>query len=377
MKKDLFINKTWAGVCVSFLLVVLVFSTFTFSYLREKNNLTKQIALQVKYHNSDIYNLTNVINSFESNSYIKCTSIYINNRKVMYTESESQSCNYLTSLFLIVVDVETAYGRVKLYSYYLPNLIVTLALTALTFLLVLFLFKYFYLLDKSKNVILSHERYKGKLLKELAHDIRSPLTSLEMMMKRVDEIPASKKKLIFQAIERIQDIANGLLYSSNENDNKANEPIRATIEKIITEKRELIKSSSVHMDISVNYDANIYTVFTELPSNLLKRILSNLMNNSIDALTNKSSGLVQINVNKKENSLEIEITDNGKGIPEHVMDKILKDEPVTFGKEDGNGIGLTHAKEVITKYNGEFALESKEGEGTVVTIKLPLAEMPK
>ena len=76
---------------------------------------------------------------------------------------------------------------------------------------------------------------------------------------------------------------------------------------------------------------------------------------------------------KAKPAIEISITDNGNGIPKHVLDKIFQPFFTTKPTGQGTGLGLSMAYDIITKgHNGELGVETKEGEGTTFIIQLPL-----
>lgn len=78
------------------------------------------------------------------------------------------------------------------------------------------------------------------------------------------------------------------------------------------------------------------------------------------------------------NSVIIQITDNGKGIPQHILSKLGTQE-ITSGKKEagsGSGLGVMHAKKAIESFGGDFKIESKPNVGTSIKIFLPLAETP-
>jgi len=73
--------------------------------------------------------------------------------------------------------------------------------------------------------------------------------------------------------------------------------------------------------------------------------------------------------------LTIKIIDNGKGIPEDILLKIRQGE-ITSSKKEGHGLGISGAIQNIRKWNGTYDIQSKVGEGTTFTIKLPVAQAP-
>ena len=71
----------------------------------------------------------------------------------------------------------------------------------------------------------------------------------------------------------------------------------------------------------------------------------------------------------------ISFRDNGKGIPAELLSKVVE-RGGTFGKKDGNGLGLSHAKATVESWGGKFKIESTVGKGTTITLELMLADSP-
>ncbi|MCM0605085.1 MAG: HAMP domain-containing histidine kinase [Xanthomonadaceae bacterium] len=229
----------------------------------------------------------------------------------------------------------------------------------------------------------------GALASQVAHDIRSPLSALEVILSSVSDLPENKRTLLRESIHRIRDIANTLLVSYKNINSisriDSQSSLRKTkiqktllfplIESLVSEKRvEVRHSSQIQIDISQTNAS--FGLFSEIDSSLLKRILSNLINNSVEALSDVKDGKVEVSLRVDKNSDPlIVIKDNGGGIPSEIIDS-LGQSGMTHGKEKGNGLGLHHAKKTILSWNGSLDIESIEGLGTQVKIRLPKSQTP-
>ncbi len=233
-----------------------------------------------------------------------------------------------------------------------------------------------------------------QLSKQVSHDIRSPLTALNMMMSQLASIPEESRIIIRSAVNRINDIANHLLQKSKE-DNKINQqssrPSQAEpavedkksvkvllaplIEMIISEKRIQVREKQ---NIEIESDiSNGYGLFASMESLELKRIISNLLNNSVEAFLSER-GKIKVSLQHLGEFAVILVEDNGRGIPEHVLSQ-LGNEGVTFGKEgtqSGTGLGLFHTIKKIKEFGGEVKIESTVGSGTKIYLLIPKAEPP-
>ncbi len=209
--------------------------------------------------------------------------------------------------------------------------------------------------------------------RQLAHDIRSPLSALDMSVKSLDAVEPSQKQLIRSAINRIHDIANNLAGKSEtlENNNAVESSLLSSVlSQIISEKRTEYRNLN-NIIIDFPFSIREYGLFSNISSFELKRIISNLINNSIEA-NNKDEGHVEVRLQNTESINQIIITDNGKGITKENIEKIF-DEGVSIDKAEGTGLGLHHAKSVIESWDGSITCKSELGAGTSFIISLPKA----
>jgi signal transduction histidine kinase len=225
----------------------------------------------------------------------------------------------------------------------------------------------------------------GNLAAQVAHDIQSPLAVLEMVVQATASISEDKRILIKNSVGRIKDIANNLLVThhatvvNNAEDSYVAEErltsqlASALIESIITEKRTQYRANT---GVSIGFDLNSkdsYGLFVSVPLSNIKRVISNIINNAVEAIS--SSGKVTVTLKQEQNYVQISIQDNGIGISPDILTK-LGQPGITCGKFNGNGLGIFHAKKIVNTCKGELIIESKQYEGTTVKILLPKAERP-
>lgn len=233
-----------------------------------------------------------------------------------------------------------------------------------------------------------HASTFNEIATQVAHDVRSPLAALDMVMKDSGGIPEEQKRVIVRsAVNRINDIANELLIKNRElKRGVAGEEITSNsstpgkavllssiIDDIVTEKRTALRSR-MNITIEAVPKASSYGLFADIPVNEMKRVCSNLLNNSIEALK-KDEGRVEVELLENNDQIEIKVKDNGKGISQEILNK-LGQRGETHGKKDGSGLGLYHAKKSVESWGGNLNICSKIGQGTTVTIGLPKADPP-
>ncbi len=101
---------------------------------------------------------------------------------------------------------------------------------------------------------------------------------------------------------------------------------------------------------------------------MLKRALTNLVNNAIQAMPN--GGLLTITANYNDSHVFITVEDTGVGIPEDFKHRLF--EPMVTSKAKGQGLGLAVVKRLIEAEDGTISFESLEGKGTKFIIELPI-----
>jgi len=225
---------------------------------------------------------------------------------------------------------------------------------------------------------------KAEILKistQVAHDIRSPLAAINVAISDVSSIPENKRVMIRNASQRINDIANNLLLqakkdtadinNNNEEVDISPELIFVALDNIVTEKKYEYNKQKIIFNLNVSESA--YECFSEINLGSFKRILSNLINNSIEAINFEGEIVVYLSSNSC--IVEISIQDNGCGIPQEMLSKVME-HGFSFNKKNGAGLGLAFAKQQIEKIKGEITLQSTINVGTKITIKLPKSNAP-
>jgi len=219
--------------------------------------------------------------------------------------------------------------------------------------------------------------------KQVGHDIRSPLACLILSLSQTSELPEDLRTLMRSAIQRITDIANSLHTKAlrNKNSDAASEAVESTmisslVDSLISEKRMQLRDKE-NVQIDLNFE-NAYGLFSKINSTDLKRVLSNLINNSVESFDSEVHH-IHVAVERDHNWVQILIQDDGKGIPSDILDK-LGLHGFSYGKENfinsGTGLGISHAVKVIKSFEGVFSITSELGVGTKVTISLPKSDIP-
>lgn len=223
--------------------------------------------------------------------------------------------------------------------------------------------------SRQKIIDLEKEKTHMAIARQVAHDIRSPLAALEVFLRETNQTDS----LAVKALARIKGIANDLLSRPNlavdsvitiSNKDVEKFDIRAASQSIVAEKNALIANFKIGL---VARDRPILLVANE---SAFSRILSNILNNSIESLGESRNPKIEVILDEFENHIFVTIRDNGCGIPKNILEKI-GEEGFSHGKTNGHGLGIFSAKNWMESIGGELIINSHLGLGTQVILKFP------
>lgn len=229
---------------------------------------------------------------------------------------------------------------------------------------------------ESEEVLLKYQLQKFNLATQVAHDIRSPLEVLKGLKSELGSLPESSRRIIQLSINRIEEIAYNLLKNNRDDvlndlpDNSEN--LLALIVNLIIEKRYEFRDLN-SVNIIENFNESSLRYFSVINRSMLKSIISNLINNSVDAFCNRG-GTIQIDLSEDNNFNVVVIADNGEGIHPEIVKEIFIKGFTT--KTHGNGLGLYNAKKSIEAAGGRLEFVTSIGTGTTFKIFLPKALPP-
>lgn len=203
------------------------------------------------------------------------------------------------------------------------------------------------------------------IIKKMAHDLRSPLACLEMIARGSEKIVGEEKERMLLFIERMKRIMEAFVSKLKAADSNDISDLVDVINKTILEKQ--LEYFSLNPQIVFKNTQNINKLDISCCKGDLERTLSNLLNNAIESVANKVP-IVIITLNVNDNQAMLAIEDNGRGIPENILDQINNAQSVTYGKTTGQGLGLAQVRETMNKCNGQFTICSEQNRGTKIIL---------
>ena len=222
--------------------------------------------------------------------------------------------------------------------------------------------------------------FLGNMAARLAHEIRNPMTAIgtfiQMLPQKFDdeefrtefyEIAMEETARINNLITELMDLVKTKVSHFELND------VNELIDKMILLTSP--QSNSKHIDMVRNYTSDMGQVWMD--SEKIKQVVLNLLSNAIDFTPN--GGKIELTTkkimgDKKSESVQIEIKDNGLGIPQSIIGKIFDLYFTTRHKSsihNGTGLGLFIAYKNMQEHDGTIEVKSKVNEGTIFTLSFP------
>lgn len=213
----------------------------------------------------------------------------------------------------------------------------------------------------------------GQLVAGIAHEIRNPLTSIktfvEIMPDKYDQ-PQFRKAMmeyIPAEIDRLNAIVTDLLdYARPRSPNQEKYPADALLTSLLTLLRVTVEKKHICMEHIVHEDLVFY-----IDPQQIRQVFLNLLLNAIDAVEQQPIKKITITVTRESvKTGKVTITDTGSGIAPEQIKHIF--EPFYTSKHDGVGLGLPLSYKLTKENEGDLRITSKSGQGTIVTVLLPL-----
>lgn len=235
---------------------------------------------------------------------------------------------------------------------------------------------------KNERLARENEQKKDELIVYLAHDIKTPLTSMIGYLSLLSEIKDMPQEQRNRYIGIALDKSYRLEYLINELFDVA----RFNSEKIVLEKEEINLNLMLEqiaddfyptlkeMNKKINFTSDEKTILYADPDKL-SRVFNNLIKNAVNY--SKENTDIDISILNKENQATVKITNKGKQISKEKLDKIFEKfyrlDSSRTSKTGGSGLGLAIAKEIVELHGGRIYAESDMKE-TTFSVILPIIE---
>jgi PAS domain S-box-containing protein len=217
----------------------------------------------------------------------------------------------------------------------------------------------------------------GEVARRLAHEIKNPLTPIQLSAERVQHKLSGKldeqdAKLLQRATQTIVSQVAAM---------KNMVADFADYARVPAPKLTLLDMHQLLNEVMGLYEANSSPIALLLEAKdthlsgdptRLRQVVHNLLHNAHDALQQTQQPRIELSTTSGNGEFHLMVSDNGCGIPEHVLTRIF--EPYMTTKSKGTGLGLPIVKKIVEEHGGKITIENKPSGGTQVKVSLPLAQ---
>ena len=230
-------------------------------------------------------------------------------------------------------------------------------------------------LKEAQEKLIQKERLAtlGRLTATVSHELRNPLGTIQTALFAIED--SLQRKDYSQGIRSLElaerSIGRCVTIIEELNSYARVKELKIAEASIDDWLRAVFKEQSIPEEISCELDLSI-GIRTSFDQEKLRQVAVNLITNAVHALQDKTSGkkLLRISTHLLDDNYEIRFSDNGIGMSEDIKEKVF--EPLYSTKGFGVGLGMVVVKNIVEQHHGEINIESKEGQGTTVTLRLPL-----
>lgn len=225
------------------------------------------------------------------------------------------------------------------------------------------------------------EQFKSELITNVSHDLRTPISSIHSFVAALNEEiiedkPVRKRyyETILSETEKLNNLIEEVLHLSQlENQKIPFDPVPTSMDQLLVETLQQFERVVDDKQIILRVDYDDHIPPAPLMPSLIKRVMTNLIQNAISFSTNHQT--ISVVTKQRKDRIYFSVTDEGKGVPLEEQSNIFqrfyrleKSRNKTYG---GSGLGLSISKEIIELHHGEIGLISDGEQGSTFWFEIP------
>ncbi|MCX7193853.1 MAG: ATP-binding protein [Proteobacteria bacterium] len=217
----------------------------------------------------------------------------------------------------------------------------------------------------------------GEVARRLAHEIRNPLTPIQLSAERLQyklsgKLDEADARLLQRATQTIVSQVGAMKNMVSDFADYARGPVlkltRLDVHRLIKEVLGLYEANAVPITLSLKSERSEING----DATRLRQVLHNLLQNAQDALHDVTGGRITLSSEMAQGGIHLHVLDNGAGFSENALSRVF--EPYMTTKTKGTGLGLAIVKKIIEEHGGRISVENHANGGACVNISLPLTE---
>ncbi|MBI4985324.1 MAG: HAMP domain-containing protein [Rhodocyclales bacterium] len=219
----------------------------------------------------------------------------------------------------------------------------------------------------------------GEVARRLAHEIKNPLTPIQLSAERLqlklaEKLEPAERKMLERSTKTIVSQVEAMKNMVNDFRDYAKTPppefAAVDLNELVREVLDLYEAAGLHIVADLSADLPLLLA----DANQLRQILHNLVKNAKEAAAEADPAAapqIAVATRRDEKRAVLTVSDNGAGFPPHILSCAF--EPYVTTKSKGTGLGLAIVKKIVDEHRGDVRLANRAQGGAEITIRLPLA----
>jgi two-component system sensor histidine kinase PilS (NtrC family) len=212
----------------------------------------------------------------------------------------------------------------------------------------------------------------GQLAAGVAHEIRNPMASISGSIELLRQNPQASEDdralmtIVHREIQRLNNLIGDLLDYANP---RKKQPVDFDLASLIGETVQVARGDHSFADVELSSDIHDAPLSLHADPAKIRQVVWNLIRNAADAA---SQGGKHVRVDVRRDGTEgaiIAVSDDGPGIPEHLVGRIF--DPFVTTKQKGTGLGLATCHSIVAEHSGRIDVETAVGKGTKFSVVIP------
>ncbi|SFI15571.1 Alginate biosynthesis sensor protein KinB [Pseudomonas guineae] len=222
------------------------------------------------------------------------------------------------------------------------------------------------------------ERVRSEFVLRASHELRTPVTGMLMAFSLLQErmkFPEETREAdllstVDEEMQRLLRLINDLLnFSRYQNGLQSLERVECSIEPLLRMAQQRFDVQAAELQVALQYEAEEDLPLLQVDPLQIERVLDNLIGNALRH--SHPGGTVQLRARRRDDRVELSVTDNGEGIPFRQQARIFEPFVQVSRKKGGAGLGLALCKEIVQLHGGSIGVKSRVGQGTQFYVLLP------
>ena len=236
--------------------------------------------------------------------------------------------------------------------------------------------------DISEMVSAQRAQAWGEVARRLAHEIKNPLTPIQLSAERLEmkltgKVGEPEQALLTKSVKTIVDQVDAMKRLVNEFRDYARLPAAelkpVDLNALVNDVLQLYLSDVAHGVVPIHAELDSKAPRIQGDAEQLRQVIHNLLQNAQDALEGKEDGRITLKTDYSETSrrVRLSVRDNGSGFPEHILKRAF--EPYVTTKLKGTGLGLAVVKKIADEHGARIDVSNRVAEGKVQGAQVSLS----